>query len=76
MAVLLILEEYDDNVIVRKIPRIGREELEPVQRLANVPGHYVSGCQMEMNEEAKMLTIKVMFAPKLIIVAGADGRDN
>ena len=37
MAVLLILEEYDDNVIVRKIPRIGREELEPVQRLANVP---------------------------------------
>ncbi len=67
MSLMLIVEEYDDNVVVRKIPRIGREEQEPCMRLANVPGHYVTGMQLEMNEAAKELTIKVMFSPKLIV---------
>lgn len=72
MALMLILEEYDDNIIVRKIPRIGQEEQEPCMRIANVPGHYVTGMRIEMNEEAKMMSIHVLMAPKILVAPGGN----
>jgi len=70
MALLLTIEEDGDDVIVRKIPRNGREEQEPALRLANVPGHYVTGMRLEMNEGAKMLSVHVLLAAKLLVSPG------
>lgn len=72
MAVLLVVEEDGDGVTVRKIPRPGQESQEPVKLVGNAPGCYVSGARFEANEAARMLSIHLLLAPRLIVPAGAE----